>query len=109
MRDLPEPPTDDGRHHDGSPCSVAPPSCAPRPRDDTAIGWAIERAMLDLGFRAAQSAEVRELVDAREFRAALALLGVLAGRNGRDPSGWLERIGGQIDPVDRGALDAGHA
>jgi hypothetical protein len=62
-----------------------------------AIGRMFERAMMDLGFRAAQSAEVRELVDAHDFRAALRLLGALAERRGRDPTGWLERIKARVD------------
>ena len=50
--------------------SAAP--CRPRPSEAMcAVGRAFERAMMDLGFRAAQSAEVRRCMATQWFRFAM--------------------------------------
>jgi hypothetical protein len=72
----------------------APVTDAPSPPSDDAdgVGWLFEAAMTDLGFRAAESAAVREFVEAGAYGVALdTLRRVCEGRCG-DPIGWLLRL-----------------
>jgi len=62
------------------------------PDKAAAIGWLFEAAMTDLGFRAAESAAVREFVEAGAYGVALDALRRVCEARGGDPIGWLLRI-----------------
>jgi hypothetical protein len=60
--------------------------------DPEAVARLFEAAMTDLGFRAAESAAVRDFVEAAEYRLALDALRAVAEAKDADPIGWLMRI-----------------
>jgi hypothetical protein len=71
-----------------------------RPGNADGVGWLFEAAMTDLGFRAAESAAVREFVEAGAYGVALDLLRRVCEDRGGDPIGWLLRLRKAVEAAE---------